>query len=251
MEIVVSFIILITFLGTMYPTRDTPKGSLEILPNMVGANQMAQRHIVTPFTEITDANIVKQQYDYSCGSAALATLLNFYLGERFGEQQVIQGLMQYGEAERIQERRAFSLLDMKRFVEVLGYNGAGYKAEIDDLRTIGKPVIVPIEVAQYKHFVVFRGIYGDHVFLADPFLGQTSYTLKRFKEMWSQNILFVVSSDTVRVNAMALSEEDLRIIDYDMVKYADVEVTPPVTVNRQREVIESTGTKYFRTVNLK
>ena len=64
--------------------------------------------------------IVRQAYDYSCGSAALTTLLNGYVGTQLDEQQVMNGLMQFGETDKIVERRSFSLLDMKRFVAALG-----------------------------------------------------------------------------------------------------------------------------------
>ncbi len=49
---------------------------------------------------------------------------------------------------------------MKRFVEKLGYKGTGYKWEIEDLKTLGKPCIVPVEIFGYSHFCVFRGIFS-------------------------------------------------------------------------------------------
>lgn len=76
---------------------------------------------VEPLVEQKFRNIVRQAYDYSCGSAALTTVLNFYLGRTLSERQVMEGLLHYGESERIVERRAFSMLDMKRLVTALGY----------------------------------------------------------------------------------------------------------------------------------
>jgi len=251
MEVLACFIIVIAFLGTQYPMADNPKGLMISHSRTPGIESLALKHEVKPLSEFNDRNIVKQEFDYSCGSAALATLLNHYLGERFNEQQVIQGLMQYGEVEKIQERRAFSLLDMKRFVEVLGYKGGGFKAEFDDLKALDKPAVVPIEFMGYRHFVVYRGVYGDHVFLADPYLGNTSYTTKRFKEMWTQSIVFIVSRDELRFNAMALDEQDLRIIGYDIAKHAATGPTTPETVRNQRDFIESLGEKKFKTVNIR
>ncbi len=251
MEIFVAFVIIIAFLGTMYPIRDVPQGTLEIFPNTTKVQQFSVKHDIKPFSEFKDRNIVKQEFDYSCGSAALATLLNYYLGEKLSEQQVIQGLMQYGEVEKIQQRRAFSLLDMKRFVEVLGYDGAGYNADFEDIRSLDKPAIVPIDISGYKHFVIFRGVYGDHVFLADPYLGNTSYTIKKFKEMWSQKIVFIISKENIRFNAMELSSEDLRIINYDITKHAFTQSLPPDLVTQRMNFIESLGGTYFKTVNTK
>jgi uncharacterized protein len=252
MPIIVSVLIIITFLGTMYPQRDIPKGELRIIPGVAGNQYLTLRNNVKPLSEeFNFKNVVKQEFDYSCGSAALATLLNFYLGEKLSEQQVIQGLMQYGDAQKIQERRAFSLLDMKRFVEVLGYTGAGYKSELEDLRSLKKPAILPIELSGYKHFVVFRGFYGNHIFLADPFRGNTSFTLETFRKIWSQNIVFVISTENVPMKALVLKDEDLRIIDFDMTDHASTQALPPQIVTDQRQLNENIGGTYYKTVNIK
>jgi predicted double-glycine peptidase len=251
MPIIVSFVILMAFLGTMYPQRDIPKGEMRIYPNMEGQGQIVLRQDVKPLSEFDYKNVVKQEFDYSCGSAALATLLNYYLGERLTEQQVIQGLMQYGDSNKISQRRAFSLLDMKRFVEILGYNGSGYKAEFDDLKVLNKPAIIPIELSGYKHFVVYRGMSGGHIFFADPFRGNTSFTIEQFLTMWSQNIVFVVSSDAVRTNALKLKTEDLRVIDFDLAKNAVAPIFPPQTVTQQRDFQESQRHTFFKTINIR
>ena len=249
MPIVIAFCILIAFAGTMYPQRDTPKGEMRISPHAAGMESLQLREIVRPSKEeFQFKDVIKQEYDYSCGSAALGTLLNYYLNEKLTEQQVIQGLMQYGDSEKIQERRAFSLLDMKRFVEVLGYKAAGYKAEFDDLKALDKPAILSIELQGYKHFVVYRGIYGDHIFFADPFRGNTSFTIDKFKEIWSQNIVFVVSTDLIHSNALKLTNEDLRIIDFDMTKQILTDtLTPPQIITEQRQFKESIGDVRFMT----
>ncbi len=82
---------------------------------------------IKPALEDQFRGIVRQAYDYSCGSAALTTLLNGYVGTQLNEQQTMSGLLRYGEYERIIERRSFSLLDMKRFVAALGMESGGYQ----------------------------------------------------------------------------------------------------------------------------
>jgi uncharacterized protein len=250
MPVIIGFFIMLTFLGTIYPIRDLPKGDMQVFPHMAGAENLPLRYTVKPLTEeFRFKNIVKQEFDYSCGSAALATLLNYYLGERFSEQQIIQGLMNYGDADKIEQRRAFSLLDMKRFCEVLGYKAEGYKAELNDLKSLHKPAIVPIELSGYKHFVVYRGIYNNHIFFADPFRGNSSFSLEEFLPLWSQNIIFVVSSDAVKTNALRLKNEDLRIIDYDFTRDALVQIPIPQTVTEQQRVSEALGGNIFKTLN--
>src|SRR6056297_1304209 len=40
-------------------------------------------------TEIKFHNIVKQKYDVSCGSASLATILQYYYSDQVSEQEII------------------------------------------------------------------------------------------------------------------------------------------------------------------
>ncbi|WP_225671275.1 C39 family peptidase [Thalassolituus marinus] len=161
-------------------------------------------------------NVVRQAYDYSCGSAALTTLLDFYLGRNFQERQVMEGLLRFGETERIVERRGFSLLDMKRLVTALGHPSGGFKAEAKDLLELDHPAIAPIEYAGFKHFVVIRSVYDNRVYVADPALGNISFTLSRFLEVWDNNVLFIVFPNGHRpASGLELREEDMRYVsDY-------------------------------------
>lgn len=215
MHILAGFVIIICLFGSFHPV--SPLRDNEIYYDVGGAGApVVIRQEVIPLNEFQFKYITKQSYDYSCGSAALATLLNSYLGENFTERQVIQGLMDLGSKEKIAERRAFSLLDMKKFVSTLGYNGNGYKAELSDLETLSKPCILPIEFLGYRHFTVYRGIHGNHIFLADPYRGNTSYTLSAFKDMWYENVIFVVDRSENEMkwpNQMKISNDDLRYIN--------------------------------------
>src|SRR5208283_4171640 len=56
-----------------------------------------------------------QQYDFSCGSAAVATLLSFHYGRPTNETTVFKAMFAAGDQARIQVQ-GFSLLDMKRYL---------------------------------------------------------------------------------------------------------------------------------------
>jgi len=131
-----------------------------------------------PFSELKYKNIVHQAYDYSCGSAALVTILKYHLGIDVTEQQSMEGMMAFGEKEKIIERRGFSLLDMKRYLASIQVDSAGFRAEMSDLLTLDAPGIVPIDYAGFKHFVVVKGIRDDRVFIADPSAGNTHWKSK-------------------------------------------------------------------------
>lgn len=180
----------------------------------MGKTYFTDRPIVEPFSEIKYRNIVRQAYDYSCGSAALTTVLQHYLGRNFQERQVMEGLLHYGESDRIVDRRGFSMLDMKRLATALGFPAGGFKAEMKDLMELDHPAIVPIIYAGFKHFVVVKSIKDGRVFIADPSQGNLTFTIERFEEAWDQNVLFVIfPGNTKPIDGLELREEDMRFID--------------------------------------
>ena len=173
--------------------------------------------------------IVRQAYDYSCGSAALTTLLNGYVGTQLDEQQVMSGLMKFGETDKIVERRSFSLLDMKRFVSALGLESGGYRGEFKDLVNQDQPAIVPISYAGFKHFVVYKGYKNGRVYVADPALGNISFDERRFQDIWENNTLFLINvPEQYRKNFLALKESDMRHVeDATINRYALVDMQYP------------------------
>ena len=102
MEIIAAFLIIAAFISSFQPMQDISNDEVFIYPDIPGI-ELRLSHQVKPLSEFKDENIVKQQHDYSCGSAALATLLKYYLGDDLTEEQVIQGLMEYGDIEKIEQ----------------------------------------------------------------------------------------------------------------------------------------------------
>lgn len=227
MHIVVAFVILAALFAGFHEEHIPPEN--EFLFNTVSDENIRLHVMMAPQTEILFENIIKQNHDYSCGSAALATLLNYSLGEKLTEKQVIHGMLRHGDAIQIKRLRAFSLFDMQSLCLILGYEAQGYRAELKELENPEYwPCIIPVTFYGYRHFVVFKGIYAGHVFVADPFIGNSSYTLSEFKKMWHDNIIFLVSPGPSRKNGvdlLKLSEQDLRYIREDTAR--DIMLNPP------------------------
>ncbi|HTJ92594.1 MAG TPA: cysteine peptidase family C39 domain-containing protein, partial [Pararobbsia sp.] len=74
---------------------------------------------VKSIRDIRYQNIHTQQFDYSCGAAALATLLDYGYGIKIPETELIQRMMVFSTPEVV-EKNGFSMLDMKKFVETIG-----------------------------------------------------------------------------------------------------------------------------------
>jgi len=206
---IVSYTMIVEFLEV----KPQPKGVVHFETGF-GDHRVRLHDSVEPLTELKYSNVVRQQYDYSCGSAALTTLLDFYLGRNFQERQVMEGLLQFGDTEKIVARRGFSLLDMKRLVTALGHPSGGFKAAREDLEKLDHPAIAPIEYAGFKHFIVIRGVKNGHVYVADPSLGNISFTTERFMEIWDRNVLFIVFPNGHKpVGGLEIRDEDMRVID--------------------------------------
>ena len=64
------------------------------------------------------------------------------------------------------------------------YRGEGLgQLEFNDLIERA-PIMVPINALGYNHFVVFRGVFGNRVLIADPAWGNRTMTIDKFQRMW-------------------------------------------------------------------
>ncbi len=134
---------------------------------------------------------VRQQYDFSCGSAALATLLSHHYGITVSEQEVFEWMFTNGDQAKIRQQ-GFSLLDMQRFLATRGLRGDGFALPLEKLSASALPAIVLVSDKGFNHFVVIKGIAGDRVLLGDPSSGARAVPLERFEQMWSTKLLFVI-----------------------------------------------------------
>ena len=172
---------------------------------------------VKPLRELKRQHVVSQSLDFSCGAAGLSTLLHYYLGDPVSEQEIIEDLLMSVPLEKVIQRRGFSLYDLKTFAQQRGYKVTGYQMNINFLKNLKAPVLVPIRFRNYSHFVVVRGIVSDRVFLADPAAGNVSMKVDKFERIWMGGIGFVVEDsdrDPSDPNALEIREEDFVVMDY-------------------------------------
>jgi predicted double-glycine peptidase len=157
-----------------------------VLPN--GAPYVRQ---VESMQEGRYRHMVRQHTDYSCGAAALATVLRYAYHLVVDETSVIQGMMGVADAAIVQQR-GFSLLDIKHYVESLGMRGRGYRINEARLRSLRVPGLVLMDVRGFRHFVVLKQVHDDTVELADPMLGNRSIPLGDFLAAWPSRAVFIV-----------------------------------------------------------
>jgi len=177
---------------------------------------------VKSFKERRMNKVVSQTVDFSCGAAALATLLRYHFGHEITEKEVTLGMFEHGDKEEIR-KRGFSMLDMKRFATSRGMQVEGYK--IKDISTLEKlkiPVIVIIETARYKHFVVLRKVDDQFAYLSDPSWGNRKMRIEDFQKSWNQVILALTGPLNGNPQGLYCEAEDLTLPKDRAVHNSDV-----------------------------
>jgi len=131
---------------------------------------------VKSWKALRDERVVKQDLDYSCGAASLATVLNEYYGQAVTEEQLLAA-MDTGDLMA-------SFEDMQQAVSQFGFRAAGVSISYEQLTKLKVPVIVYLKHRKDDHFSVLRGIDESTVWLADPSLGNRTYSRWQFLDMW-------------------------------------------------------------------
>ena len=145
---------------------------------------------VTSWRDIPFRTVVRQQYDYSCGSAAVATMLRFHYGLTVSESEVFQSMYQRGDQAR-NRSVGFSMLDMRTYLESRGFRADGLRLSLDRLATLDVPAIALITHNNYRHFVVVKGVSADRVLVGDPTFGLQTYSRAEFEEIWNGVVLAI------------------------------------------------------------
>jgi len=159
--------------------------SLEFLPH--------RAHYSVPvksYQEIVFGDIFRQQYDFSCGSAALASLLTFHYATESSEQEIFKSMFEKGDKEKIKEK-GFSLLDMKVYLESIGLRSDGFKIGLSKIKEVGVPGITLVNFDGYMHFVIIRGINNHSVVLGDPSRGTMIMKIDEFEKYYQGIVLLV------------------------------------------------------------
>lgn len=149
--------------------------------------------------------VTRQRLDFSCGSAAVATLLHLQFGTGLDESQPFAAMWADGDQARIRQL-GFSLLDMKRFLVGRGLAADGYRVTLDQIAGAGRPGIALINFRGYRHFVVVERVDRDAVLLGDPALGLRWERRARFEQQWN-GIFFVINQPVSSGGRQALADD--------------------------------------------
>jgi hypothetical protein len=109
-----------------------PAGAGSVYLGGIGLGGGAATTNIESFQEKKYEATVPQQYDFSCGSAALATLLTYNYNIPVREPEVFRDMFDNGDKKVIAES-GFSLLDIKNYLARRGLEANGYRAPLSKL----------------------------------------------------------------------------------------------------------------------
>lgn len=188
---------LVAFLLLLALTGPTWAGNMAIV--MPGGGLIYKK--VESIRERKFANLVEQKTDFSCGAAALATILRQAYWMDVDEDHVIKGMLVNADQDLVRTQ-GFSMLDMKRYLESIGMRAKGYRINADVLVTVKVPVVVLLDIRGYKHFVVLQRADKDWVYIGDPVLGHKRYTKDDFIKGWNGIVFAVLGEGYDKANAL-------------------------------------------------
>jgi predicted double-glycine peptidase len=171
------------------------------------------------------SDLVEQKTDFSCGAAAVATILNQAYGWDLSEADVIHSMLAVADEELVRSK-GFSMLDMKNYATSLGMRARGYRIKSSQLESVSIPVIVLIEIRGYKHFVVMQRTADDSVYVGDPVLGHKKLSMDEFIKGWNGIVFALIGPGYDRNNPLLDPPEPLtarhRLPGYKLVNDAEL-----------------------------
>jgi len=131
---------------------------------------------IKTWKDLRDEQIVKQELDYSCGAASVATIMNGFYGLDVTEAELLDKMEADGTA---------SFQDLAEVVQSYGLKGMGIALNFEQLHQLKVPAIAYLKYRDDDHFSVVRSVNLDgSVNLGDPSWGNRRFTQQQFLEMW-------------------------------------------------------------------
>ncbi|EKQ53243.1 MAG: parallel beta-helix repeat (two copies) [Methanobacterium sp. Maddingley MBC34] len=149
---------------------------------------------------VNSANMVMATTIYTCGPAALATVMK-HLGVNATEMELAQwaGTDETGT----------SMWGLAQAANRTGLTAKGFI--INDTSQLKTDYIVVLNINGVYHYNIIRNITNTTVYLTDPNLGDIEMSLDKFKELFTGYVL-VVANGTIQINATNMTEQQMKNI---------------------------------------
>lgn len=132
--------------------------------------------------------VTEQQLDNSCGLASLRTIMYFHFGDEISERGLFEKYISTQSTEKLMlaMQQGLSFLELEDLLHMYGYQTRRSMFTLAELREVVTfaPVLVYLEVNDFRHFAVIRGMSDTEVLLADSSRGNVRYSLNAFLQEW-------------------------------------------------------------------
>ncbi len=175
----------------------------------------------TPYRALRYTHVVGQTDWYTCGAAAVATLLTYYYADPTTEREVLEIAFKETQAAGKDPLKGLTALALKRALERRGYAVKAYRVNLEQLVAYfeagGLPLVAHVTRPQ-RHFLVIAGLVRDprtrrpHLLLADPSWGRRVLEVEDLlhDKGFSGVVLLVVPKDPAQLQrAHALQAQEL------------------------------------------
>ncbi|MCR4392515.1 MAG: cysteine peptidase family C39 domain-containing protein [Candidatus Acetothermia bacterium] len=131
-----------------------------------------------PYRDLRYTEVVGQADWYTCGPAAVATLLTYCYDIPTSEAEALELAEGFMRAQGLEPgpERGINALALKQTLEAKGIPTKGYRVAPEALRDHfnrgGLPLIAHLTEPQ-KHFALVIGMVGDQIVVADPSWGRS------------------------------------------------------------------------------
>ena len=147
---------------------------------------------IKSWIEFKNENLTRQNYDYSCGSASLSTILKYYYNLDISEKEILdtilesKGLQKEDKKEFEDGDMTLSFFDLAKYTKDKGFKAIGLALDLESLKKLKAPVILFVKIRKSEHFTIYKNMDKNYVYLADPNFGNIKVKISKFKEMFYQ-----------------------------------------------------------------
>lgn len=143
--------------------------------------------------------VIRQDLDFSCGIASVATVLKYHFSYEVTEKELLQDFIKKLSEQELNEvfEKGASLAQLGDLLLDRNLAVRNWRLEIDELRKLTGvlPAIVYLETPDFRHFAVVRGVSDYQVSLADPSRGNVRLTIGEFLEEWQGRRALLVAQN--------------------------------------------------------
>lgn len=192
------------------PMPDLPEQVISQSPVVIANGSRENLNVsVVSWRDIPFQTVKRQQLDFSCGSAAVATLLSYIYEQPISEAEVFHAMFAAGDQDKIRHQ-GFSMLDIRSYLAQRGLNADGYRISLDDIERKQVPFLALIVNRGYNHFVVVKSIRRDSVLVGDPIRGNMVMRRGEFLGKWN-GIALIVKNQARQARALFGDEREWRM----------------------------------------